>query len=273
MSKSKDSRLVLFFLLAFLISWLLWVPTVLNSNGIPMPGFLLLFGNFALLGPGIAAIIALGISKGKTGIKTLFKNAWNWKFNKLWLLAVIGLPILIVGISIAIKSFAENGAFAFGNVGMPIPLFIIYLLIAGGPLEEFGWRGFALPALLKKMPLVGASLVLGVLHGLWHLPLHFIKGTVQAHIPIYEFVAVTAVGAIIYSWLFVKTNGSLAAMIIHHWSANLASALLVYWDTPFGRWVFFGVQLIAALVIIIIYNRSNDNQKLAGILQIKQQPR
>jgi len=144
---------------------------------------------------------------------------------------------------------------------MPIPVFIIFILIAGGPLEEFGWRGFALPALLKKMPFVAASLILGVLHGLWHLPLHFISGTVQYHIPVWEFVAVTAVGAIIYSWLFIKTNGSLSAMIIHHWSANLASALLVYWDTPLGRWVFFGVQLVFALVIIVIYKQSRKHNE------------
>jgi uncharacterized protein len=268
MANEKGTRwLILYFILAFFISWALWIPSVLNSNGTPMPGFLLLISNFALLGPGIAAIIVLAFSKGRSGIKALFKNAWNWKFNKLWLIAVICIPLAVIGISYVIKQLAESQAFALGDVGMPIPLFVIFMLFAGGPLEEFGWRGFALPALLKKMPLVAASLVLGVLHGLWHLPLHFMEGTVQANIPIWEFIAVTAVGAIIYSWLFVKTNGSLIAMIIHHWSANLFSALLVYWDTSLGRWVFFGAQLITAVVIVLIYNKSNDKSKLPDILK------
>ena len=78
MTKNKDAKwLYIFFLLAFLISWLLWLPSLLNSNGTPMPGFLLLLGNMALLGPGIAAIIVLAVSRGREGLKALFKSAWH----------------------------------------------------------------------------------------------------------------------------------------------------------------------------------------------------
>ncbi len=252
-NKLISMKLIFFFILAFAISWLLWLSPLLNSAGLAVPEILLFIGQFALLGPGLAAIIILACSEGKSGVKELLKSAWSWKFNKLWLIAVVVIPFIIVGISFYIKSAIENKPFIIGNVGMPLLLFVVFLFFAGGPLEEFGWRGYALPMLLKKFPLVIASLILGALHGLWHLPLHFIEGTVQSHIPIWEFIAVTAVGAIIYSWLYINTKGSLSAMIIHHWSANLASALFVYWDTSFGRYVFFGVQLIFAAVIVIVY--------------------
>ncbi len=252
-NKTFSKQLFMYFVLAFVISWILWLPSVLNSNGIPVPDIFLLISQFALLGPALAAIIVLAFSKGKAGVAALLKNAWNWRFKKWWLLAVVFLPFLIVGASFSIKLLVENKPFAFNDVGMPLVLFVVFLFFAGGPLEEFGWRGYALPILLKKHSLVVASLILGVLHGIWHLPLHFMDGTVQSYIPIWEFVAVTAVGAIIYSWLFIKTNGSLTAMIIHHWSANLASALLMYWDTSLGRWIFFGVQLVFAVLIVIVY--------------------
>ena len=265
MVKNRESYwLLFFFLLTFAISWLLWLSPFLNNNGTPIPGFLLAIGNLAILGPGIAAFIMRAATKGKTGVKALLKSAWHWKYKKLWLLAVVFIPIAVVALTAVLKFSIENEPFSFSDVGMPAPLFVIFLLFAGGPIEEFGWRGYALPLLLKKFPLVAASLILGVVHGIWHLPLHFMAGTVQSHIPVWEFVAVTAVGAIIYSWLFVKTNGSVTAMIIHHWVSNLASAFVRYWDTELGRWIFFGVQLAAAVIIIVIYNVKKDKRLLTN---------
>ena len=53
-------------------------------------------------------------------------------------------------------------------------------------------------------------------------------------------------------------------MIIHHWVSNLAGAFVRYWDTELGRWIFFGVQLAAAVIIIVIYNVKKDKKLLAG---------
>lgn len=263
MNKNKEYLWLLFyFILAFAISWILWLSPFLNSNGTPVPGFLLAIGNLAILGPGVAAIILRATTKGKQGVKALLKSGWHWKYNKLWLLAVVFIPIAVVAVTAILKFSIGHEAFSFTDVGMPAPLFIVFVLIAGGPIEEFGWRGYALPLLLKKFPLVAASLILGILHGIWHLPLHFIEGTVQSQIPFWEFIAVTAVGAIIYSWLFVKTNGSVTAMIIHHWVSNLSSAFVRYWDTELGRWLFFGVQLLAAVIIILIYSIKKEKTQL-----------
>lgn len=161
-----NKKLVLFFVLAFFISWLLWLPSVLNSNGVTIPSILLLFSQFALLGPAISAIILLGTLDGKTRVKKLFKNAWNWKFKKTWLLAILLLPAVLTAISLAIKLIIENEPFVLGTVPASIPIFAIMLFFIGGPLEEFGWRGYALPLLLKKYSLVIASIILGLLHGL-----------------------------------------------------------------------------------------------------------
>jgi membrane protease YdiL (CAAX protease family) len=76
------------------------------------------------------------------------------------------------------------------------------------------------------------------------------EGTVQSAIPIGEFIAVTTIGSVIYTWIYKHTK-SLTLMILHHWAANLAAALFVYWDTPLGRWVFFGVQLVVVIAIVV----------------------
>ena len=252
-NQSIVKNLSMFFVLAFLFSWILWLPSVLISQGIRIPGFLQILGQFSTWMPGLAAIIILIGSEGRQGVKSLFRNAWNWNFGKLWLIPILLLPASMILIAMAIKIPVEGISFSLGEIPAPLPIFIFILFFVGGPLEEFGWRGYALPRLLKRTSFLWAGIILGILHGLWHLPLHFMEGTVQSYIPVWEFIAVTTVGSIIYTWLFVNTKGSLTAMILHHWAANLASALLVYWDTSFGRWVFFGIQLIVAVILVIVY--------------------
>ncbi len=99
-----------------------------------------------------------------------------------------------------------------------------------------------------------SSLILGVFWAIWNIPLHFINTTVQYHIPIYEFSAVTIVVAILYTWIYNGTGGSLSAVILFHWMGNLfGGPLFVYYNTTLGRWIFFFLQLILILVIIKNY--------------------
>ena len=215
------------------------------------PTYFLFFSQLAILGPMIAAMILQGKKYGKAGVGQMFKDAWNFNFKPIWLLPTLLLPAAMIAVTLLIKLPIEGASFKITQPPMPIPIFIVILFFAGGPLEEFGWRGYALPKMLHRFKFVPAALLLGLLHGLWHLPLHFMEGTVQSAIPIWEFIAVTAVGSIIYTWIYKNTDGNVTLMILHHWAGNTAAALLVYWDTPLGRWIFFGVQLVVAAVIVI----------------------
>jgi len=252
MNSLKKHRLWLFFVLAYFISWLLWTASVLNTYGKNIPDILLLISNFALLGPMIAALILKRTYEGKGSGFKLIKSSWNWKFNKLWLIPTLLLPAAMIALTMIIKMNVEDIRFAITDVQMPIPIFIIVLFFVGGPLEEFGWRGYVLPKLLARYSFIVSSIILGVLHGLWHLPLHFMEDTVQSAIPIWEFIAVTAVGTFIYTWIYINTNGNLMLMILHHWAGNLSAALLMYWDTSLGRWIFFGIQLVVVILITLL---------------------
>jgi membrane protease YdiL (CAAX protease family) len=57
-------------------------------------------------------------------------------------------------------------------------MFAAALLI--GPVEELGWRGVALPLLQRRFAPLGASLILGAIWGLWHLPALLLSGTEQS---------------------------------------------------------------------------------------------
>ena len=262
MDKKKiTNHLIIYFVLSFCISWLLWASSVINTQFVKVPEILLLFSQFAILGPLFAAMIMRTKEDGKAGLGQLFKDAWNFKFKIIWLVPTLLLPAIMIAVTLAIKLPIEGKALTFAQTPAPLIVFAIILLFIGGPLEEFGWRGYALPNLLKLFSFLPAALIVGLFHGLWHLPLHFMAGTVQSAMPIWEFVAVTAVGAVIYAWIYVNTNGNLLLMIVHHWAGNLSAALMVYWDTTLGRWIFFGVQLLVVFSILLVC-RKNPPKKI-----------
>ena len=115
---------------------------------------------------------------------------------------------------------------AVGHVPLAIANFALVFLI-GGPLgEEFGWRGNALPALGVKMGWRAASLAIGVIWGRWHLPLFFTPGTAQFQMSINVFMLNIVAGSVVFSWLFIRTSGSVLPALVLHTSLNSWAGIL-----------------------------------------------
>jgi membrane protease YdiL (CAAX protease family) len=145
-----------------------------------------------------------------------------------------------------------------------VPIGLLLWLLGALP-EEYGWRGYAMERLLKgNSPLI-ASLILGLVWGLWHLPLHFISTTTQYVIPIWEYVLQTVVLTIIYTWLYLGTGGSVLVAGIFHAMGNLTGAVIPYWVTGSGRWVSFLLLLIpAALIVFLGFPRYKNRINSSG---------
>ena len=109
------------------------------------------------------------------------------------------------------------------------------MLVRGGPMgEELGWRGFALPRLQQHRNALDASIFLGLIWGLWHLPLYFVPGTGQSEMlgtgtspafAIGGFLGWTIGLSVLFTWLFNQTGGSLIVVIRFHTAVNLAAFL------------------------------------------------
>jgi membrane protease YdiL (CAAX protease family) len=97
-----------------------------------------------------------------------------------------------------------------------------------------------------------ASLILGLIWGLWHLPLHFISTSTQYVIPIWQYVLQTIILSVIYTWLFLGSKGSILIAGIFHAMGNLTGALIPYWVLESGRWVSF-IQLLVIAVLVAAY--------------------
>jgi membrane protease YdiL (CAAX protease family) len=117
------------------------------------------------------------------------------------------------------------------------------LMAIKGPVEEFGWRGFALPVLQRKLAPVWAGLVLGVIWGFWHLPAFLLSGTPQSAWSFSPFFAGAVAVSVIVTALFNASRGSILLSAFFHF--QLINPL---WPDgqPYDSYVFV---IVAALVV------------------------
>ena len=255
MKEINNRTLTQFFIITFAFSWILWLPQVLKFNGFPdLPDIVGLLGMFAPFGPAVAAFYLVWKQDGKEGVKVFWLRGWRLNFKKTWL-----LPTLLLGPVTALLTvlilIVLQGSFSWEH-GIPavmiVPVLLLIFFTNALP-EEYGWRGFALDPLQKRTNALGASLILGLIWSVWHLPLFFIEGTTQAAIPMYQYFLQTIVLSIFYTWLYNNTGGSVLIVIIFHAVSNTSAAVVPFWTTELGRWVDFGLLVITAAVVLSIW--------------------
>lgn len=245
-----------FFAVTFAWSWSLNLPRVLHSMGdLGLPETVSrTFGALSVFGPFVAAVGLTYWDGGIPGVVSLLRRGWDFAFAKAWLVPTLFLMPAIGGITLAVLTLFKQPI--PWEVGLPLPMvapvFLLILLLNGLP-EEYGWRGYALERLQQQWSPLAASLLLGLGWGVWHIPLHFISGTVQAAIPVTEYIAQTMVLAVLYTWLYNHTGGRIAVAALFHAAANVTGAAIPYWTTEVGRWVGFVILLIATLAIVAVW--------------------
>ncbi|MFB0537312.1 MAG: hypothetical protein ACETWR_20300 [Anaerolineae bacterium] len=234
-------QLVLFFILTYAISW---------SSVIPMNGRILPHG------PTLAAVILLAIVTGRRGLSNLWQQVTHWRVRWTWYLVAPGIVA-----AFHLGAFALNlllGATVTNTSHLqPWPvvvLLVAQLLLLGGEWEEPGWSGYALPHLQERFAnrsLLGlpiATLVLGALRAVWHLPL-----ALYGHIPWYDFLLFTFAFQITITWLYDRTNGSVLIVMLFHLTSNIVFAighpLFSGLDQTRYWWLFIALAWAIALVL------------------------
>jgi uncharacterized protein len=229
--------LPLYFLLAFLGTWLMIAPLVLSRQGaailpfdLPDAAFFLIYVAGPYTGPAFAAFLLTALESGKPGIRRLIRSIFHWRVGARWYLVALFsfLLIWLVAYNLAFQGtllaeFIRNWPLLF-SVFLP---FILFGIIVPGLGEEPGWRGYALPRLqIRYGPLLG-TLVLGVMHGLWHLPVFFTPMLGPFTPSRYLAFLITALaGSFIYTWVFNGTRGSVFLVVLMHAASNAATQFL-----------------------------------------------
>ena len=190
-------RLTLFFILAFLISWLIWPLTLLNPESSPMAPF----------GPAVAAVLVAVFSEGKEGLLRLLRRLRRWRVPARWYLVAFGLPCLMVVASAALTVAGGAPAPDLGpNPGwfMLVGTFAATLVVVG-LFEELGWRGYALPLLEQNRTALAAALLLGVVWALWHIP-ELASDPTQQRPPV-PFLLMVVAQSVLLAWIYNSTAG------------------------------------------------------------------
>ncbi|TXT61672.1 MAG: conserved membrane protein of unknown function [Promethearchaeota archaeon] len=259
MSERIRKNLLLFFCIAFIWSWGLWLPKVLLNFGIECLDIWLYLSDFAVFGPLIAAIIVTYIRLGKNQLRLLLIKGIRTNFRTIWLIPAIFLMPLFALLSFLLIIPIE-GLYILNNA-LPWQLlmsFTLEIFLLGGPLgEEYGWRGFALVRLEFKWNALISSLILGLVIALWQLPLYFIQGTIQQYITIFPNIVIVILSSIIYTWLYNNTDKSVLITMILHLSTIVASAIFPYWSSTVGSWIFCGCIFTSAIIILWKYGIKN----------------
>lgn len=263
MKTLKQHPLVLFFILAFLFPWLVWGTTIAQSRGIlqfHVPQSLAFW-----IGLNLATYITAAITGGLPAVKDIFNRIIRWRVKPIWYITALlftgVIGILAIGIHIILGGTNTVGGLLTLKNLLPSLLFQIFFFLLT---EETAWRGFALPRLQARYNGLNSSLILGILWGLWHLPLVFIPGSFQSTVPFIGFILSAIATSILMTWVFNHSRGSVLIAAIFHGATDASIAFLNVMTGDLRLfWVFIIVQWIAVVIIVLTQgaahlSRSND---------------
>jgi uncharacterized protein len=273
--------LVSFFVMAYAFSWIVWSPWVLGQDG---AGVLPIHINPALIGylnaaailagPTLAAFIMTATNEGRTGVRRLLGRFVLWRVGIKWyLFALLGVPlIMVLGTMVYSMDLPNLGALGGPSYLLSYLATFALVIVLGGPLfEEPGWRGFALPRMERLHGPLLASLILGVLWALWHLPEFLVPSWAASSggggvlgITLFTLTALTF--TIVITWVFNNTRASLLLAILVHASIDTFGGTLAAIfpakavTSAFPYMIGFGV---VALVLIVLTRGRLAYERLA----------
>jgi membrane protease YdiL (CAAX protease family) len=228
----KRHSLSLYFILAILLSWSIYIPLVAMRQGWTQAQIPYSLHYLASFGPALAAIIVTALTAGREGLQELWNRIIKWRVDWRYAAFAILSPVVIFTLCLPIVRLVKGewpDLRLLGQVNyLPflgwavLPLWIITF----GFGEEIGWRGFALPHLQKRSSVSRATLVLGLLWFLWHVPSFLYHETYVGLglIMLPAFLISVLFGAVLLTWLYNGSGGSILMVAVWHALFDLLTA-------------------------------------------------
>lgn len=203
----RGATAVQFYVLAFALSWTVWGTAVLFPDLQYVVGLRIILGAY---GPFVAALLIAGRREGAwCWFRRVARPKGRWR---LMLLGGLALPLLIATAHLVIYTLFFAGVSASSDppwywAAAAAPVNICLLFWLGSGMEEFGWQGMGVPALMKRFRPVTTAVVHGIAWGTWHLPLYLIdswSGNDQSVLALY---GITLTLSPIMMWLTRSAAG------------------------------------------------------------------
>ncbi len=254
-----------FILLTFFISHLL-NPFIVELLHILFPHFSFNFPEAGLnerslinqYGGSIAALFITMQLYGTKGLKSIIGFSRINTQAVSWICMSVLLPLVMILLSYVFAGVSLKSLLTTLQNNLPFYLLIIGgLIISAGLAEEFGWRGFLLPQLLKTLKPITATFIIFVIVSLWHFPalLAGWKGE-----PVLPWIILSFPISVVHSWLFFKSKGNLWVTIVFHACFDAQYSFYSHFiddrsilNTPFHQgWTHITLYCLLALIIIVV---------------------
>lgn len=262
----------------FLMFAFTWPIELANVEVLPLslPFAVYIFVGWGLI---LAALLMTGLTLGKGGVVDLLKRyliwrvQWTWYLGALLLLPAlqllsVPLTALLTGIP---ADFSQPLVREVAPLDAPLPLLVVpwfvFELLTNG--EEMGWRGYVLPRLQAKHSALVASLIVGVIWGVWHLPKFLGTGASGERSFVWFGIAHMAL-SVLYTWLYNNTRGSLLLVTLFHASGNTAAMFLPVSFAAAGGMMpnpLIALYIVAAIVVTIAAGSANLSRTVEKQIQ------
>lgn len=273
---ARQHPIVSFFVLAYALSWAVWIPLVVRGARVVPGGPVTQLPG--LVGPAIAALIVLALAEGRDGVVLLLRRIVLVSSPPLRFFAYTLSPLLFIALGLLLarvagrplpqlRDFSEMS----GLPALSLPVMALVLLVVDGIGEEAGWRGFALGRLQLRFGVVKGTLVLGLLWGAWHTPMFFLLDQFRALgavAIVFGFGLSICAGSVVLAHVLNRTGGSVLAAALWHTGYNLASGTTAG-SSMVGAVATAGVILWAATVLVLEWRRPLATSRLAVVGNIR----
>jgi len=241
-----------FFVLTYALMWACFIPVAVAEIPIysPLGGVLLLLGTFA---PSLVALWLTSRTEGDSGVRALLGGVLKWRVAARWYLFALAF-IPAIKLTAALVHRVATGAWPrFGDDPWYLILGGIVVSTPFQAGEEIGWRGYALPRLAARFGLARASILLGLIWAVWHLPQFFIPEVDTYGQSFFVFVLQVTALSVAMAWLYARTHGSLLLVMLLHAAVNNAKDIVP--SALLGATSIFGLSasFVAWLTVALLW--------------------
>src|SRR5215207_1895229 len=215
--------------------------------------------------PALMAISLTALSEGKAGVRSLLSKLAQWRISLKWVVMALVLALIVrLTMSLIALGLGMISTIHIRPGGLASYIVLALVLFVFAIPEELGWRGYALPKLLKRRSPLAAGLIIGALWGSLHLAL-LLPGMMNEGVPPLPTLLALVGGSVLFTWLYVNSGGSIVLTTLFH----AAQSFFVIFNHGIAldqqAWLLAGAYLALALIVVLAAGSSFTRSPAAGI--------
>lgn len=249
MNRSSALRdAVAYVLLTYLVSWTLFGLWATVTDLPPLARTALFVGGG--FGPMAAAVVLVALRGGS--LREWLARVFRVRLPARYYLFALVLPVVAVLVAGGAHVVLFGGVPTPGALPSPVeyPLFLALVFLLGGGQEEPGWRGYLLPRLQSRYGALAAALAVGVVWGVWHVPLFLAPDAIQSGMSFPLYLVQVVSMSVVLTWLTNAARESVLPAMLLHAGANAVVNYYPVGGTVGGTSVT-GYGLLTATVVVV----------------------